>query len=76
MTENIAEIISQVRAPKGEMADLSSKAQRLNKALQIAEKWTEVSGGDAEMFDRATIARDQLAEELSRTVFRMDVVYK
>jgi hypothetical protein len=73
--ENIADIISQARAPRGEMGDLSSKARRLGKALEIADKWVEVSATDTEMFSRATIARDQLAEELSRTVFAMDVVY-
>jgi hypothetical protein len=75
MTENIADIISQARAPRGEMGNLSGKAQRLGKALEIADKWAEVSTGDTEMFSRATIARDQLAEELSRTVFEMDVIY-
>jgi hypothetical protein len=75
MTENIAEIISQARAPRGEIGDLTSKARRLGKALEIADKWVEVSVGDTEMFSRATIARDQLAEELSRTVFQMDVIY-
>jgi hypothetical protein len=75
MTENIAEIISQARAPRREIGDLTSKARRLGKALEIADKWVEVSAGDTEMFSRATIARDQLAEELSRTVFQMDVLY-
>jgi hypothetical protein len=75
MTENIADIINQAHAPTGEMAHLSNKARRLGKALEIAEKWVEVSGGDAEMFGRATIAHDQLEEELSRTVFAMDVIY-
>jgi hypothetical protein len=75
MTENIADIISQARAPKGEMGDHSSKARRLNKALEIAEKWVDTSAGDTEMWNRAVIARDQLAEELSRTVFEMDVIY-
>jgi hypothetical protein len=75
MTENIAEIIRQAHAPKGEMADLTNQARRLGKALQIAEKWVDVSTGDTEMFGRAVIARDQLEEELSRTVFAMDVIY-
>jgi hypothetical protein len=76
MTENIADIINQAHAPKGEMADLRNKAQRLRKALQVAEKWVDVSGSDTEMFGRAQIAHDQLEEELSRTVFAMDVADK
>jgi hypothetical protein len=58
------------------MADLKGKAQRLRKALQVAEKWVDAAASDTEMFDRATIAHDQLEEELSRTVFEIDVVYQ
>jgi hypothetical protein len=75
MTENIADLINQARRPEGEMADLSAKAQRLRKALEIAEKWIDDADGDTEMWNRATIARDQLAEELARTAFEMDVLY-
>jgi hypothetical protein len=75
MQENIAEIIRQAQAPKGEMADLTNQARRLGKALEIADKWVDAATTDTEMFGRATIARDQLAEELSRTVFEMDVTY-
>jgi hypothetical protein len=74
MPENIGDIINQARAPSREMGDLSSKAQRLGKALEIAEKWIDAAGGDTEMWNRAVIARDQLQEELSRTVFQMEVV--
>jgi|SRR5215208_4030804 hypothetical protein len=76
MTENIADIISQAHAPTGEMADLSNKARRLRKALEDADKWVEVSTSAAEMFGRAQIARGQLAEELSRTIFSMEAAYQ
>ena len=76
MTENIADIITQAHAPTGEMADLSNQARRLGKALEVADKWVEVSTSDAEMFGRAQIAHDQIEEELSRTVFAMDVLYQ
>jgi hypothetical protein len=74
MTENIAEIIRQAHAPKGEMADLTNRARRLGKALEVAEKWVEVATTDTEMFGRAQIAHDQLEEELSRTVFAMEAL--
>jgi hypothetical protein len=72
--ENIAEMIREAKAPTGEMADLSGKAQRLGKALEVAEKWVHVATVNTEMFGRAQLAYDQLEEELSRTVFTMDVV--
>lgn len=72
--ENIAEMIRDAREPGGEMADLSRKAARLRRALGVARKWEEAALEDAEMFGRAQVARDQLEEELSRTVFTMDVV--
>jgi hypothetical protein len=72
--ENIAEIIRQAQNPTRVMADLSSKAQRHRKALQVAEEWVEAALGDTEMCGRAQIARDQLVEELSRTAFEIDVV--
>jgi hypothetical protein len=73
--ENIAEMIREAKAPTGEMADLAGKAQRLGRALKVAEKWVEAALGDAEMFGRAQLAHDQLEEELSRTAFEMDALY-
>jgi hypothetical protein len=53
MTENIADIITQAHAPTGKMADLSNKARRLGKALEIAEKWIDAATSDTEMCNRA-----------------------
>jgi hypothetical protein len=72
--ENIAEMIREAKAPTGEMADLAGKAQRLGRALKVAQRWMDAALDDTEMFGRAQIAHDQLEEELSRTVFTMDVV--
>jgi hypothetical protein len=40
------------------------------------EKWIDAAISDVEMCNRAVISRDQLEEELSRTVFNMEIVYQ
>jgi hypothetical protein len=72
--ENIAEMICDAHEPGGEMADLSRKVARLNRALGVARKWEEAAVEDAEMFGRAQVACDQLEEELSRVVFEREAL--
>lgn len=75
--QSIAEVIRDAREPRGEMADLSAKAQRLSRSVDVVEKWLEASmegRGSLELCSLAEKTRDQLEEELSRVVYQMEVV--
>jgi hypothetical protein len=75
--ENIAVTIRHGWRPPeivSEVKDLSSAAQRLNRALETAKKWMDVAqGGDPELRARAEMIRDQIAEELAKVCFEMEV---
>jgi hypothetical protein len=48
--ENIAEAVRHSHGPTGDMAELSAQAQRLGRALDVAEKWIEAAGTSTEMW--------------------------
>jgi hypothetical protein len=77
--QSIAEVIRDAREPRGEMADLSAKAQRLSASVAVADKWIEASmegRGSTELCSLAEKTRDELEEELARVVYRMDLLDK
>jgi hypothetical protein len=77
MTENIADAIREDRQPEGEMFDLAGEVRRLRSSLAVAEKWLEVARDSDEpglLATKAEYTRDQLEEELSKTIFRMEVL--
>jgi hypothetical protein len=79
MTENIAEKIREDRQPEGEMFTLSAEARRLRSSLSVAEKWLEVARESDETGHLALTAeytRDQLEEELSRSAFQVEVLWR
>jgi len=74
--ENVANAIREDRQPEGEMFDLAGEARRLRSTLAVAQRWLEVAMEEDEtglMTAKAEYTRDQLEEELSKTVFRMEV---
>jgi hypothetical protein len=74
---SIAETIRYSRRPEGEMADLSAQAGRLYRSVAVAEKWIEATmQGDVatEMTSRAEMIHDQIEEELSRVVWKMELL--
>jgi hypothetical protein len=73
--KNIAESVRHSRGPTGDMAELSAQAQRLGRALDVAEKWIDAAGQSTEMWHQAQYTRDQLEEELARVIWQMDVLH-
>lgn len=77
MTENIAQAIREDRGLWGEMSDLAAEARRLDRSLDVVEKWMEAadasSGETGRLWHHAITMRDQIGEELSRVAFRMEV---
>jgi hypothetical protein len=57
------------------MQQLSGEAQRLRRALAVAEKWVEAATGSNEMFSEANYTYDKLEEELARVCWDMDVEF-
>jgi predicted ATPase len=74
MTMNIASAIRKGGGPTDDLAELSAQAQRLRKALRVAEKWVEDARPNPEMLNRAEGMRQYFEEELARVCFEMDVV--
>jgi hypothetical protein len=72
--ENIAAAVRHSSGPTGDMAELSAQAQRLRKALEVAQAWERAAGSSSEMFAHATYTADKLEEELSRVIFEMEVL--
>jgi hypothetical protein len=73
--ESIVKAIREGSAPTGEMADLSRQAQRLRRALDVANEWEKVAArGSTDMFAQAEYTRDKFEEELCRVCFEMDLV--
>jgi hypothetical protein len=73
--KNLAQHVRHSRGPTGDVAELSAQAQRLGRALDVAEKWIDAAGQSTEMWHQAEYTRDQLEEELSRVIWEMDVAY-
>jgi hypothetical protein len=72
--ENIAESVRHSHGPTGDMAELSAQAQRLSRALDVAEKWIDAAGTSTEMWHQAEYTRDKLEEELARVIWQMEVL--
>jgi hypothetical protein len=72
--ENIAEAVRHSHGPTGDMAELSAQAQRLGRALDVAEKWIDAAGTSTEMWHQAEYTRDKLEEDLTRVIWQMEVL--
>lgn len=75
MQENIAKTIREGWSPKlREAMKLPEQAQRLDRALRVAEKWMDDAREESsEMWAQAQYTRDKLEEELARVCFEMRV---
>jgi hypothetical protein len=75
MQHNIAKTIGRGWSPElVEATKLPERATRLERALEVAEKWMEDAREDSpELYSEAEHARDNIEEELSRVCFEMEV---
>ena len=56
------------------MAELSAQAQRLGRALDVAEKWIDAAGTSTEMWHQAEYTHDKLEGELTRVIWELEVL--